>query len=108
MIDFDIKKMTMRQFLEFNKAFFYASAGKDFTTFEEKALKAMTYLKQGNKTFAMNELQAIHHTSKMIQQQESPYVDIVSAFRKREDVLNMTVEECMQVVEDVKKKCIIN
>ena len=108
MIDFDIKKMTMRQFLEVNKAMFYASAGSGFDSFEDKSLKAMTYLKQGNKTFAMNELQAIHHTSQMILQGESPYIDIVNAFRKREDVLNMTVEECMQVVEDVKKKCIIN
>ena len=108
MIDFDIKKMTMRQLNQINTAMFYASAGKDFTTFEEKALKAITYLKQGNKKFALNELEAIYHTSQMIQQQESPYVDIVSAFMEKDDVLNMTVEECMQVVEDVKKKCIIN
>jgi hypothetical protein len=101
----DINKMTMRQYLAVNKAMYYATAGKDWTSVQEKVTEAMKYIARGRADQAHNELQAVLFTCQMLQAGESPFIDVLEAFKDRGDVLEMTHEECVDFVEDVKKKC---
>ena len=86
----DINTMTMRQYLAINKAMYYATAAKDFHSIEDKAVEAMKYISRGRADQAHNEMQSILFACQMLKEGESPFVDILEAFIKRDDILDMT------------------